>query len=238
MLVKEWMSSTVITIAPEASIGEAVELMEAHDISLLPVVRDEKLVGTVTNVDLKPFSPSSPASGGNSFWGSLMISRVKVEDIMSRAPVTMPLEFTVEEAADVLFKNKVSGVAVVDAQNRIVGVMTQTDINRVLVSVTGLWKGGIVFGFLLEDTPGSIKALTDIMRAYGGRLASILSAYERAPKGFRRVHIRVRGLDRAKVTSLEKDLREKAVLLYRIDQRENTRQMYPNPEPTGSAARK
>jgi acetoin utilization protein AcuB len=222
MLVKEWMSTTVITVGPGASISEAIELLDRHHISMLPVVLDEKLVGIVSDMDLKPFHHSLPLGG---FLGPLMLSRVRVEDIMSRAPITVPADFTVEETADVLLKNGVSGVAVVDDDNRIAGIMTQTDINRVLVSVTGLWRGGIVFGFLLEDTPGSIKVLTDIIRAHGGRLASILSSYERSPKGFRRVDIRVRGLARAKLQELVDEFLEKAKLLYWVDQRENTRKM-------------
>lgn len=225
MLVKEWMSTTVISVDPGSPISEAIELMDAHHISMLPVVRESKLVGIITDTDLKPFYSTMRRDGGG-FWGPLISSRIKVEDIMDRAPVTMPVDFMIEEAADVLLKNRVPAVVVVDEQNQIVGVLTQTDINRVLVSVTGLWRGGIVFGFLLEDRPGSIKELTDIMRSYGGRLASILSAYERSPKGYRRVHIRVRGLDRSKIALLENDLKEKSTLLYRVDQRENTRQMY------------
>jgi acetoin utilization protein AcuB len=235
MLVREWMSTTVISVDPGASISEAIELQDRHHISMLPVVRDDKLVGIITNVDLKPFHSTLPAGG---FLGPLVLSRVRVEDIMSRAPVTVPVDFTVEETADVLLKNGVSGVAVVDEQNRIVGVMTQTDINRVLVSVTGLWRGGIVFGFLLEDTPGSIKALTDVLRGYGGRLASILSSYERSPKVYRRVHIRVRGLERSKLAQLEQELQEKAKLLYWVDQRLNTRKMSIELERTESVAKK
>lgn len=238
MLVREWMSPNVITIESGASIGEAVELLDAHNIRLLPVVQEGRLVGMLTNVDLKPFYSISSPDGTAGFWGPLVASRVKVEDVMSRAPITVPEDFTVEETAEVLLKNAVSGVVVVDKQNRLAGVLTQTDINHVLVSVTGLWRGGIVFGFMLEDTPGAIKGLTDIMRAYGGRLASILSAYERAPKGYRRVHIRVRGLERSKLAQLEKDLREKAALIYRIDQRENTREIYMDPEQVKNFAKK
>lgn len=238
MLVKEWMSTTVITIDPGASLSDAIDLLKVHHISLLPVVKGDKLVGVLSDVDLKPFISPLKKANDPALWGSLVLSRIRVEDIMSRAPVRVSVDDMVEEAADALLKNQVSGVVVVDRQNQMVGVITQTDINRVLVSVTGLWRGGIVFGFLLEDTPGSIKVLTDILRAYGGRLASILTTYERAPKGFRRVHIRARGLDRSKLAQLEEALSEKAVLLYKIDQRENTREFFAEDRQTESLARK
>ncbi|MEM5789321.1 MAG: CBS and ACT domain-containing protein [Syntrophobacteraceae bacterium] len=226
MLVKEWMSTTVITVDPGTSIAEAIQLLNRHHISILPVMQGEKLVGVVTDTDLRAFGSSLAPAGETPLWGALVLERIRVEDVMSRAPITIPLDFTVEEAADVLFKNTVPGVAVVDEGNRIVGVMTQTDINRVMVSVTGLWRGGIAFGFLIEDSPGSIKSVTDILRAYGGRLASILTAYERAPKGFRRVHIRVRGLDRSRLTQMTEELHDQAMLLYMVDHRLNTREFF------------
>ncbi len=233
MLVKEWMSTTVITVDPGASIAEAIQLQQTHNrISLLPVVQEGKLVGVVTDSDLKPFSSHLPSTtDGASFWGTLVLTRIKVEDIMSRAPVTIPMDYSVEEAADVLLNHKIPGVAVVDESNRIVGVLTQTDINRVLVSVTGLRRGGIVYGFLLADKPGAIKGLTDIMRSYGGRLASILTSYERSPKGYRKVSIRVRTLDRSKLPTLEHELSARAKVLYKIDFRENTRQIFEDDAP-------
>ena len=145
---------------------------------------------------------------------------------MSRAPVTIPMDFTVGEAADAMLTGGVSGLVVVDENKRIVGVITQTDLNRVLVSVTGLWQGGIAFGFLVEDLPGSIKGLTDIMRDFGGRLVSLMTAYHPGPKGYKRVYIRVGGLDRNRLDEFVEQLKEKADLLYLIDHRMNTRKLY------------
>lgn len=224
MLVKDWMSTNVITVEAHASLSQAMELMEIHRISMLPVVRQGKLVGMLTDLDLRPIASPLPTSAAVPDF-SVILSRIKIEEVMSRAPVTISSDFTVEEAADVLLKNEISGVAVTDRQSQVVGVFTQTDINRVLVSVTGLWKGGIVFGFLQEDHPGSIKELTDTLRLYGGRLACILTSYERVAKGYRKVHIRVRGLDRSKLSQLKEELKNKATLLYAIDQRENTREI-------------
>lgn len=225
MLVKDWMSTKVITVDAGAPLSEALDLLENYHIRMLPVLRDKKLVGMVTDFDLRPFaSRVSSLTMGPEF--SLILSRIRVGDIMSRSHASVPMDYTVEEVADVLLRNEIPGAVVVDDKHEIVGIITQTDINRVLVSVTGLWRGGIVFGFLLEDRPGSIKELTDILRAHGGRLASILTSYERAPRGFRAVHIRVWKLDRSKLADVEEELKQKARLLYKVDQRLNTREIY------------
>ncbi|MDR3557227.1 MAG: CBS and ACT domain-containing protein [Syntrophobacteraceae bacterium] len=227
MLIADWMSTTVIKVEPGVSVTEAMDIQTQNDISILPVVQDEKLVGIVTDVDLKPFRSSAGAS-----LDPLVIQGMKVEDVMSRAPVTIPVDFTVGEAAEAMLTGGVSGLVVVDANKHIVGVITQTDLNRVLVSVTGLWHGGIAFGFLIEDVPGSIKVLTDIMRAFGGRLVSIMTAYIRAPKGYRRVHIRVRGLDRNRFDEMLGQLKQSSDILYIIDHRMNTRKLYVTPGTT------
>ncbi|HOV86337.1 MAG TPA: CBS and ACT domain-containing protein [Syntrophobacteraceae bacterium] len=227
MLVRDWMSTKVITVEAGAPLSEALDLLENYHIGMLPVLREGKLVGMVTDYDLRPFASRVPSvTMGLDY--SLVLSRVKVEDVMSRSHASVPVDYTIEEVADVLLRNEIPGAVVVDAAHKIVGVITQTDISRVLVSVTGLWRGGIVYGFLLEDRAGSIKELTDIVRAYGGRLASILTSYERAPRGYRAVHIRVRKLDRNRLQELENELKEKATILYKVDQRLNTREIFEN----------
>jgi len=225
MLVKDWISATPITVDADASVGQAIDLLNSNHISMLPVIQEGKLVGSVTDLDLRPLA----VSGSHSLGGldlSLVLRRIRVSDVMSRAPVTVPMDYSVEETAEVMLHNEVSGVVVIDHGNRVLGVFTRADTNRVLVAVTGHRRGGIVLGFVLEDRPGSIKELTDILREHGGRLASILSSYERAPKGYRRVHIRVRGLERAGLRAIRKELEQKARLLYVIDLRENRRELY------------
>ena len=113
-----------------------------------------------------------------------------------------------------------------DHDGQVVGTITETDLFRVLIALTGVGKGGIMFAFTLEDRPGSIKEVTDVIRGYGGRLASILSSYERVPKGFRRVYIRMYGVDREKLAELNKELRAKAKMLYMVDHREEKREIY------------
>ena len=225
MLVKDWMSTKVITVDMNDSVRDAIDVLKTHGISMLPVMHEGRLVGIVSELDLKSFA-SPPASAAGTYKVRSDVSKLRVQDVMTQAPVTVPLDFTVEETADVLMTHRISGVPVADRDKQIVGVITQTDISRVMVSVTGLWRGGIVFGFLLEDRAGSIKELTDTMRSYGGRLASILTSYERVPRGYRKVHIRVRRIDRSELPKLKEELQQKATMIYMVDQRENIREIF------------
>jgi acetoin utilization protein AcuB len=227
MLVKDWMSSTVMSVEANAPISQAIDLITQNTINMLPVVRQGKLVGVISETDLKPYS--SPAGFSMaSDKPSLVLSRIKIKDIMSKPAITVPADFTVEEAARILSTNRISGVVVLDENQKIAGVITQTDINRALVYLTGLWRGGIVFGVLVEERPGSIKELDDLLRSYGGRIASILTSYERVRKGYRKVHFRVRGLDRRNLPQIKEEIRKKAPLLYVVDSRQGTREIYEN----------
>jgi acetoin utilization protein AcuB len=115
---------------------------------------------------------------------------------------------------------------VVNKKGMVVGVITQTDLFRVLISLTGIHAGGIQFAFKIKDKPWTIKELTDIIREFGGQMVSILSSYDKVPEGFRMVYIRMRHIDRQRLASLQKRLMGKATLLYMIDQRENRREIF------------
>ncbi len=106
------------------------------------------------------------------------------------------------------------------------GTITQTDLFRVLIALTGVGTKGMQFAFLLEDNPGSIKTIADIIRKYSGRIVSILTSYENATQGYRKVYIRMYGIDREKLENLKEELGEKATLLYMVDHQKNKREIY------------
>ena len=225
MLVKDWMSRPVITVDAIDSMHTAMKLLKEHGIRMLPVLKNGKLKGIVTDRDLKRTS-ASDATTLDVHELLYLISTLKVEKIMTPNPITVPYDFTVEETAEVLLKHKISGAPVLDAKGNLTGIITQTDLFRVIISLTGIGKKGIQFGFQLEDRPGSIKDVADIIRGFGGRLASILTSYEKAPEGYRWGYIRMYGVDRKSVEDLKARLREKARLLYMVDHRENKREIY------------
>ena len=225
MLVKNWMSKTVITGDVNDSMNDVMSLMKKHGIGMVPVMKKGKLVGIVTDRDLKR-SSASDATTLEIHELLFLISKIKVKDIMTKDPITVPFDFTVEEAAEVLMNNRISGAPVTDQEGQIVGTITKGDLFRVLISLTGVGKRGIQFAFQVEDLPGTIKDVCDIIRNYGGRMVSILTSYENVPEGYRKVFIRMYGVERGKLSQLEDDIREKATLLYVVDHRENRRDIF------------
>ncbi|MCU0605296.1 MAG: CBS and ACT domain-containing protein [Desulfobacterales bacterium] len=225
MLVKNWMSPNPVTIDENDSMQDAIKLMKQHDIRMLPVLHRGSLVGVVTDRDLKRAS-ASDATTLDVHEMLYLIAKLKVKSIMSKFPISVPPDLTVEETAEILLAKKISGAPVVDAAGTVVGTITQTDIFRVLIALTGVGKRGIQLAFQVHDRPGSIKELADPIRKHGGRMVSILSSYEKVPEGFRKVYIRMYGLDRSKLPALKEELAKVATLLYLVDHRENRREIY------------
>lgn len=224
MLVKNWMSRNVFTITPEDSMQDAVYLMREHKVRTLPVVKNDEVVGIVSETDIKRAS-ASDATGLDVHEILYLISKIKIKDIMTKNPITVHEDLTVEETAEILMKEKISGVPVLDNEGKILGIITRDDLFNVLISLSGLGKKGIQLAFQVEDRPGSIKELTDIIRKHEGRIASILSSAERAPEGYRIVYIRMYDISREVLPLLLAELRKKAKMIYLVDHRDNKREI-------------
>ena len=224
MLVKNWMSKDVITVDVNDSMQDATGLLKEHNIRGLPVMKNGKLAGVVTDRDLKKAS-ASDATSLEIHELLYLISKIKIKEIMTKDPITIPVDYTVEEAAEVLLDNKLSGAPVVDDEGHVVGIITQTDIFRVMVSLTGVREKGIQLGFQLEDRSGSIKEVTDIIRKYGCSVVSILSSSDKK-SGYRHVYIRACNCDRGRLEQLKDELKAKANLLYLVDHIEKKQEVY------------
>lgn len=225
MLVRNWMNPTVLSVDAQTSMAEALSLMKENQIKTLPVFDREALVGILTDRDLKRAS-ASDATLLEIHELLQLLTRIKVRDIMSRNPITLPENYTVEEAAEVLRDHHISGAPVMDAKGRMVGMISQNDLFNALISLTGIKRRGIHLAFEVQDQPGSIKTLVDIIRRYGGRMASILSSYDRAPQGARYVYIRAYRIDRDKISAMVEELQAAARLRYLVDHRENRREIF------------
>ena len=114
----------------------------------------------------------------------------------------------------------------VDGSGELCGVITQTDLFNATLYITGLRKRGFHLAFVLEDTPGSIMDIVNVVREFGGRMASILSTYERAPDGYRNVYLRFTDVSRDRIDNLITILKSKARLRYMVDHRENRRTLF------------
>lgn len=225
MLVKNWMSKEVITVEADDTMQNAIYILQEQNIKMLPVMDNANLVGIITDRDLKKASPSD-ATTLDMHELLFLISKIKVKDLMKEPVFTAKPDDTVEEAAALLLEKKISGLPVIDEHNRLVGIITRSDIFRVLLSLSGLGKKGIQFAIRIKDMPGIIKEVRELIHEHGGRTASILSSSDNAPEGYLNFYFRIYQIDRKKLPSLLDKVREKGILLYVVDHRDNRRTIY------------
>ena len=194
MLVGDWMSTDVATATEDVSMIKAGRIMRERKIRRLPVVdKDGKLVGIVSERDLKAASPSS-ATSLDMYEMTYLLSELKVKAIMTKDPVRIRRTDTVERAALIMRDRKFGSLPVVDEAEKVVGIITDTDIFRLFVSITGIDQDGIQIGLRLGTSEGSLKPVLDALRGHEARIISILSSYDRTDASRRDVSIRIQGL--------------------------------------------
>jgi acetoin utilization protein AcuB len=211
MPVQDWMCKDLITIDEDTSIMKASKVMKQNDIQHLPVLRKGRLVGIVSDRDLKEATPSK-ATTLDIHEMYYLLDKIVVKSLMSKNLFTIAPEETVEKAAAVMLKQDISALPVVDSKGGLAGIITRGDIFRAFVSISGIYQGALALGVELLDEPGAIKKVTDVIRAHAGRIASIMTRYEGVPEGYRHVYIRAKEVKNEK--ALLKELEGKHKLLY------------------------
>lgn len=214
MLVGDWMSRDVATVTGDVSMMKAGRIMREKNIRRLPVVnKDGKLVGIVSERDLRAASPSK-ATTLDVYEMTYLLSELKIKGIMTAEPQAIRPTDTVERAALIMRDRKFGSLPVVDAAGKVVGIITDTDIFRLFVSITGIDQDGIQIGLRLATNEGSLKPILDELRHHEARIISILSSYDRVVSGQREVAIRIQGLPEVTERQLEAALRAKGDVLY------------------------
>jgi len=191
MFVSHWMTRKVFTVSPDDSISDAVSLMKEKGIKHIPVLKDEKLKGIISDRDIKEFTPSK-ATTLDIFELHYLLAKTKVKEIMRTKVTTTTPDTPVEEAAMVMHDQNVGCLPVLE-NGRLVGIISDRDIYRVLVDITGVRHGGHTIYLTIEDRPGSVKEVADIIRKYDFGLQSVLTSYEGVKEGYRDVVIRTKG---------------------------------------------
>jgi acetoin utilization protein AcuB len=219
------MTRKVFTVSPDDSVTDAVRLMKEKGIKHIPVVKDDKLKGIVSDRDIKEFSPSR-ATTLDIYELHYLLATTKVKELMKTKVITTSPETPVEEAAMLMFDQGVGCLPVLEG-GILVGIISDRDIFRVLVDVTGVRHGGNRIYLTLEDRPGSIREVADIIRNQGFRLQSILTSYERVREGYRSVVIRTKG--KGDVKGLESEL-ERVYRAVRINSKNIVGDIAPIPK--------
>jgi len=130
--VRDWMICPVVSITPDTSLAAARRALKDNVVRRLPVIADGKLVGIITSGDIREASPSDATTLSiwevNYLWGQLT-----VQGVMTGHVVTVHPETSILDAAELMLEHKVSGLPVIDGEGYVVGILTESDIFRMLV---------------------------------------------------------------------------------------------------------
>ncbi|WP_373470857.1 CBS and ACT domain-containing protein [Carnobacterium alterfunditum] len=163
MDVKSYMTSNVVTVSEDTKILEALDIMKENDFHRLPVVRDGRMVGLVTQEIIQENSPST-ATSLSIHEMNYLLTKTKVGDIMHKKVVTIQADDLLEEAASRMRDQKVGVLPVVEDQDKIVGIITDKDIFSAFIDIMGYNnKGSRIVIDIPEDQPGILEDITNIL---------------------------------------------------------------------------
>lgn len=175
MFVAKRMTPNPTTITPKSTVADAFEMMRTHKFRRLPVVDDSgRLLGIVTDRDLREVSPS-PATTLSIFELNYLLAKMQVKDIMKTDVITTRDDATLEEAALLMYNHKIGGLVVVNADNKVVGIITETDIFKCFVDVMGLAAGKKRLTLVVSDNVGVLHDITAVFKKHGLSIGSLAS---------------------------------------------------------------
>jgi len=173
MLVGRRMHTSLITVTTDATLARARELLHSHRIRHLPVVEGQRLVGILTDRDIRQASPSS-ASGVTADQTVAFLAQIPVASAMVTDTRTVSPYTTVEEAARLMIEHKIGCLPVTEG-GRLVGIITETDILGILVDVMGIREPSSRIELTLLDRPGALAEVTQIINRHGITISSIVT---------------------------------------------------------------
>lgn len=190
MLVRERMTRHPVTISPDTSINEALDIMRREKVRRLPVLdKRGKLVGIVLEKDLLYASPS-PATSLNIYELHYLLSKLTVAEVMSREVITVDEDTPLEEAARIMADNQIGGLPVMRG-DQLVGIITETDLFRVFLEMLGAREKGVRLTLEVPDQRGVLASITGAIANLGGDIISLSTFWgEDLTKGVITVKVR------------------------------------------------
>ena len=203
MLVGERMSHPVITVPPDMPVVEALSLMKREKIRRTPVLKDGKVIGIVSDKDLLNASPS-PATSLSVWEINYLMSKILIRDVMTKSVLTVNEDTPIEEAALIMANNKIGGLPVVRGE-RLVGIITETDLFKLFTELMGARLEGIRVTANIPDKPGTLAKLTQAIASAGGNFIAFGQFRGENPTSWS-LTFKVEGLDEQKVKELTEPL--------------------------------
>jgi acetoin utilization protein AcuB len=201
MRVRDKMTPNPVTISPQTTIAEALAMMREGAFRRLPVIDRGKLVGIVTDRDLSEVSPS-PATSLSVFELNYLLSRTKIGTVVKKQQViSISPDDYLEKAALIMRDHGIGAIPVLE-ENKLVGIITESDIFESFIEMMGLREQGTRLELELDDKPGMLVKVSEIVWKNGGDISHLAVFHEKAAKADLVMQLRANDVD-AIVKTLE-----------------------------------
>lgn len=191
MIVEEIMKTKIITLSPEQSIYEANKLMLQHKVRHLPVIDESNhLIGIVSDRDIRDAAPSILSNETEQ--NNVLNNPIKT--IMSTNLITgHPLDF-VEEIGSIFYEHPISCLPIIQ-DDKLVGIITETDLLHTLVELTGAHQPGSQLEIKAPNRAGVLNGITTVFRDHKANILSVLLYPDKTDNRFKIVVIRVQTIN-------------------------------------------
>ncbi|MCO4469575.1 CBS-domain-containing membrane protein [Streptococcus infantarius subsp. infantarius] len=201
MAVKDFMTRKVVYVSPDTTVAHTADIMREQGLRRLPVIENDRLVGIVTERTMAEASPSK-ATSLSIYEMNYLLNKTKICDIMIRDVITVSPYASLEDAVYAMMKNHVGILPVVES-GQVYGVITEKDVFKAFLEVSGYGEEGIRVIITAEDTVGTLAKIVDTISADNLNIKRTVVATRKSGKVV--IEIQIEG--KADVT----DLREKFI---------------------------
>ncbi len=212
MYVGNRMITDIISIFPEASISLAFQMMHEKNVSQLPVVKDGKLVGLVTETLLSEFTPSK-ATTLSIYEMNYILGKTKVESVMAKEVLTCTEDMLIENVAILMNENDINMIPVVNSNGTLVGLISRSDIIESFIEIIGAKDSGARITITAKDEAGTLAEVSHIISEYGVNITHVTN-FNNEVSGMAEIIIRLNTSDSDPIV---KALVDKGYEIIRID---------------------
>ena len=175
LLVKDSMTREVVVLSPETTAAEALAICRERRVRHLPVLEEGRLVGIISDRDLRSAAPALGDPGRVEALGKLRVSEVMSRDVVSARP-----DDPIEEAANEMRERRIGCLPVVE-NDALVGIITSSDVMEALVQLMGAHEPGSRLVVSMPDRPGTLAGAAGIFGELGINLVSTVSGPKQEP---------------------------------------------------------
>ena len=187
MAVKDFMTRKVVYISPDTTIAHAADIMRDQKLHRLPVIENDKLVGLVTEGTIAEASPSK-ATSLSIYEMNYLLNKTKVKDVMIHDVVTISQYASLEDATYLMLKNKIGILPVVDNE-QVYGIITDRDIFKAFLEVSGYGEKGVRMRFVTEDEVGVLSHIIALLVEENLNISNTVNIPRKDGKGVIEVQI-------------------------------------------------